>query len=517
MSMPARTATRPQPLSELARATGLAAHGEDVMVRDLCADSRLVQPGDLFVAVPGSTHDGARFLADAVRGGAAAVCATAPVAGVPTLVAESPRAALADLAAAFLGNPTRDVWLVGVTGSLGKTSTALLAQACMAGGGLRAGVIGSLGVRARGMVHDTGMTTPDALTLQRELRWMADEGVGVAIMEVSSHGLLLDRVRGVELALGIFTNLVPDEHLEFHPTPEHYVRTKLRFLELLRPGTPLVYNADDPLVRGAAVGRTAGPAIGVSTAGDPAAEVLVRDAHSHAAGGDFTLVVTRELRTTDGATIPPGEHRFTVPLLGSQQVDNAALAVTAAMVAGVPVDDVARGLAATAPIRRRMEIVHPAAPLVIDDTVGNPRSIRQVQRLVTTIPARTLRIAYAVRGARGPTINEHCAEAIADLVQATDARLVVTASTDSANARNRVTDQELEATVAVLRARGVHFDLQPTLHAAIHATVDHAEGDDVVLLLGAQGMDDGAALVREAMSARGGAGAADGARQPSLP
>jgi UDP-N-acetylmuramoyl-L-alanyl-D-glutamate--2,6-diaminopimelate ligase len=520
MTSPARPAARPQPLSELARATGLAAHGEDVMVHDLCADSRLVQPGDLFVAVPGSTHDGARFLADAVRAGAAAVCAAAPLDGVPTLVADSPRAALADLAAAFLGHPTRDVWLVGVTGSLGKTSTALLTQACMAGGGLRAGVIGSLGVRARGIVHDTGMTTPDALTLQRELRWMADEGVGVAIMEVSSHGLLLDRVRGIELALGIFTNLVPDEHLEFHPTPEHYVRTKLRFLELLRDGAPLIYNADDPLVRDAAVKRTAGPAVGVGTADRGDAAVLVRDAHSHAGGGDFTLVITRALRTTDGAPIAAGEHRFTVPLLGRQQVDNAALAVTAALVAGVPVDDVARGLAAVAPIRRRMEIVHPAAPLVIDDTVGNPRSIRQVQGLVTTLPARTLRIAYAVRGTRGPTINEHCAEAIADLVQATDAtrvRLVLTASTDSANARNRVTDQELEATVAVLRARGVRFDYQPTLRAAVHATLRHAADDDIVLLLGAQGMDDGAALVREAMETRDDSTLTNDHRQPSLP
>lgn len=505
MTTPLRPDSRPRPLSELARATGLPLHGEDVMVRGLCADSRTVQPGDLFVAVPGATHDGTHFVADAVRGGAAAVCAAARVDGVPTLVADSPRAALADLAAAFLGHPTRDVSLVGVTGSLGKTSTALLAQACLAGGGLRVGVIGSLGVRARGMVHDTGMTTPDALTLQRELRWMADEGVGVAIMEVSSHGLLLERVRGIELALGIFTNLVPDEHLEFHPTPEHYVRTKLRFLDLLRDGAPLVYNADDPLVADAAERRVSGPSVGVSTAGRAGAAVLVRDARSHAAGGDFTLVITRDLCTVDGATIEAGEHRFGVPLLGSQQIDNAALAATAALLAGVPADDVARGLAGTAPIRRRMEIVHRSAPLVVDDTVGNPRSISQVQRLVTALDSRGVRITYAVRGSRGTTINEHCADALADLVQATGGPLVVTASTDAANERNRVTDQELDATVTVLRERGVHFDYEPTLRAAVHATLGGAGDGDIVLLLGAQGMDDGAALVREAMAASGAA------------
>ena len=105
-----------------------------------------VRPGELFVAVPGTQQDGAEFVADALRAGAAAVCATAPVAGVPTLVADDPRKALADLAAAYYRWPARDVALVGITGTLGKTSTALLTQACLAGGRVRVGVIGSLGV-----------------------------------------------------------------------------------------------------------------------------------------------------------------------------------------------------------------------------------------------------------------------------------------------------------------------------------------------------------------------------------
>ncbi len=471
--------------------------GGDVLVRDISADSRVIRPGDLFVAVPGTIDDGKRYIADAIRDGASAVCATAPVHDVPTLVADSPRAALADLAAILLEHPARDVSVVGVTGSLGKTSTALLAQACLAGGGLRAGVIGSLGVRARGMIHETGLTTPDALTLQRELRWMANEGVGMAIMEVSSHGILLDRVRGLELALGIFTNLVPDEHLEFHPTPEHYVRTKLRFLDLIRPGAPLVYNADDPLIASAVEGRTAGPAVGVSRAGHADAAVHVRDGRVHVGGGDFTLVVRRELRTVNGATIATGEHRLHVPLLGNHQIDNAALAATAAILAGVPIDDVARGLAATAPIRRRTEIARVAAPLVIDDTAGNPRSIHQVQRLISTLGIRSPRMVYAVRGSRGSTINARCADALADLTQATSARLVVTSSTDVADDRNRVTDDELEATVSALSDRGVQFHFEPTLRAAIGHMLDGVGDTDVVLLLGAQGMDEGAALTRD--------------------
>lgn len=495
--MPARPPVRPRLLSELARAAGLLMRGGDVLVRDISADSRIVRPGDLFVAVPGISDDGERYIADAIRDGATAICATTVVPDIPTLVADSPRAALADLAVALLEYPARGLSVVGVTGSLGKTSTALLTQACLAGGGVRAGVIGSLGVRARGVIHETGLTTPDALTLQRELRWMTNEGVGMAIMEVSSHGILLDRVRGLELALGIFTNLVPDEHLEFHPSPEHYIQTKLRFLDLLRPGAPLVYNADDPLVASAAVAKVTGSVVGVSRAGHADAAVHVRNSRLHVGGGDFTLVVRRELRTVNGATVAAGEHRMHVPLLGSHQIDNGALAATAAIIAGVPVDDVARGLAATAPIRRRTEIVRATAPLIIDDTAGNPRSIHQLQRLVSALVLRSPRMVYAVRGSRGSTINAHCANALADLAQAASARLVVTSSTDSADERNRVTDDELEATVGTLRKRGVEFHFEPTLRAAIGHMFDASGESDAVLLLGAQGMDEGASMTRE--------------------
>lgn len=494
---PPTLASRAHRLSDLARAAGLTLCGADIAVSGLSADSRRVRPGDLFVAVPGSDHDGLHFAREALEAGAVATCAVAQVDGAPTLVAGSPRAALADLAGIFLDHPTRDLSLVGVTGSLGKTSTALLAQGCLAGGGVRVGVIGSLGVRARGAVHDTGMTTPDALTLQQELRWMANEGgVGFGVMEVSSHGLLMERVRGIELALGIFTNLVPDEHLEFHPTPEHYIRTKLRFLELLRDGAPFVHNADDPIVAGAAARHTRGPVVGVTSTDVPGAAVRVRDGRAHAGGGEFTLVVERELRTLDGAPIAPGAHELKVPLLGRQQIENAAMAATAAILAGVPVADVARGMAAVEQIHRRMEVIRGAAPFILDDTVGNPRSMDRVRELAVTLPARSMRVAYAVRGRRGPTINQHSAAALAELVGATGAELVVTSSTDHADERNRVTDEERDATLATLRGCGVGFSYEPTLAAAVGAAMDGAGEGDVVLLLGAQGMDAGGELAQ---------------------
>ena len=491
-------------LADLARHTGLALHGADVEITGLTADSRRVRPGDLFVAVPGTRTDGAEFVPAALAAGAAAVCAPHAVDGVPTLVAADPRAALADLAAAYHGWPAREVSLAGITGSLGKTSTALLVQACLAGGGgMRVGVIGSLGVRARGTVHDTGMTTPDAVVMQQELRWMADEGVAWAVMEVSSHGILLDRVRGLELALGVFTNLVPDEHLEFHPTPEHYVETKLRFLDMLRPGAPLVFDADDAMVAAAVRDRRPANAVGVSLQARDDAVVVVRDVRRHAAGSDFALELRRPLVTLAGAVVADGAVPLRLPLLGRQQIGNAALAAVAAMLAGVPPADVAAGLARVAPIRRRMEIVHAADPLVIDDTAGNARSIELVHETVTTIPHERLHIAYVVRGMRGPTVNAHNAETLADLALGAGATLVVSASEDAADERNRTSDEEREAVLDTLRRRGVPFAYEPRLADAVRLVLDGAGPGDVVLLLGAQGMDAAAGMVREQLSAAG--------------
>jgi UDP-N-acetylmuramoyl-L-alanyl-D-glutamate--2,6-diaminopimelate ligase len=471
----------------------------DPAVSGVTDDSRRVRPGDVFVAYAGHRSDGRRFIADALAAGAVAVCAEAPVPGVPTLVAGEPRLALARLAAAVYGHPARELPLVGITGSLGKTSTALLTEACLAAGHRRVGIIGSLGVRARGQELDTQMTTPGAPVIHAALRFMADEHVDIAVMEVTSHGILLERVAGLMFEIGLFTNLVPDEHLEFHPTPEHYIQTKLRFLEMLRRDAPLVYNWDDTRVRDAAVSHARGPSVGVSLAGDARAAVRVTDVRPHAAGSDFGLVIADSLPAIAGDRVPPMELDLRLSLLGHAQVGNAALAAVTALLAGVHPDDVRRGLAEAPVIRRRMEIVHADGPLVVDDTVGHPRSIAEVQALALALPARPVRAVYAMRGARGTTINANNASALADFVTVTGAQLVITGSADVADARNRVTAAERDAVRAVLDGRGVPYAYEPELRAAVHRTLEGAPEQSLVLLLGAQGMDEGARFAREAL------------------
>ncbi|MGZ8491661.1 MAG: Mur ligase family protein [Gemmatirosa sp.] len=526
-------AARRTSLRALARAAGTEWLDEDVAVGGVCADSRRVRTGDLFVALSGTRRDGASYAADAVAAGAVAVCverrsgagqeiATRLV--VPVIEVDDSHVALARMAAALEGAPGRRLRLIGVTGTLGKTSTALLVQAALAaspaGAAHGVGVVGSLGARVRGPAADRlapdalpsldGMTTPDAPVLQRALRVMADAGVETVAMEVTSHALAQRRVAGLAFALGLMTNLVPDEHLEYHPTPDDYLRTKARFFAHLAPGAPLVINGDDARVQAMVAAETARvprPVITVSlgkaAAGTPhgSPDVCVDALRQDAAGATFVLDVRRAIPLLDGGTLPPQGIPVVLPVLGVQQIANAALAVTAALIAGATVHGVTAALASVEPMRRRMEVVRAAAPLVLDDTAGNPETLHAVFASVAALPRRTLRVAFGVRGLRGPVINQRLAAALAALVASQRAvgpvHLVVTASEESTDARNRVQSQERDAVLDTLGGAGVSFVYEPQLATAIEALLRDVRPDDVVLLLGAQGMDPAAALLRE--------------------
>jgi UDP-N-acetylmuramoyl-L-alanyl-D-glutamate--2,6-diaminopimelate ligase len=491
-------------LTELAAALGLPLHGTDVEVSGIAVDSRQVQPGDLFVAQRGERTDGIRFVAEARDKGAVAACSAAPVPDFPTIVAPDPRSALPRLATTLYRHPAAQLRLLGITGTLGKTSTALLVQSALAASGVRVGVIGSLGVRHRGQVADTGMTTPDAPSIHRALRQMVDAGVTTAVMEVTSHGIALKRVAGLTFAIGALTNLVPDEHLDFHGTPEHYLRTKARFFDMLQPGAPLVVNRDDAharkLVADAGLARVR-PVIGVSAHGDPEADVAVSGLRSDAAGSVFALEVRRALPLATGGEVAPGAIPLVLPVLGVHQVSNAALAAVVALLAGGAPAGVTESVAELAPIRRRMEVIRQTSPTILDDTVGNPRAVDAVFATIRAIPHRSLRVAFGIRGSRGAAINRRLAAALARAVRSTPGPvlLVVTSSEDAAGARDRVREDEREAVLTVLREEAVAFGYEPTLAAAVRRVLEGSGEGDLVLLLGAQGMDGAAEVARQVL------------------
>lgn len=220
--------------------------------REVRSDSRRVRPGDIFVAVPGASEDGARFIPQAVAAGASAVVCRAEAAasaggGACRFIAHpDPREALWKLAAARWHTDDLPLRVIGVTGTNGKTTTAALLEHLFTAAGRRVGVLGTVTYRWPGHSEAAPLTTPDPLSLHAMLARMAEAGVDLAVMEVSSHALAQQRVAGVPFAGAAFTNLTQD-HLDFHQDMESYFRAKARlFLELPRADKVMAVNADDP-------------------------------------------------------------------------------------------------------------------------------------------------------------------------------------------------------------------------------------------------------------------------------
>ncbi|MFM2279941.1 MAG: hypothetical protein RLZZ444_2172 [Pseudomonadota bacterium] len=308
---------------EHAAALQVAGVSGDIDIAGLSADSRRIAKGDLFIALSGSKADGAAFIKDAIGRGAAAVLtahASDDATSVPVIVSDDPRRALALAAARFYGK--QPATMVAVTGTAGKTSVASFARQIWAHAALAAAQIGTTGVIAPGRNDYGSLTTPDPVTLHALLAELASEGVTHAAMEASSHGLDQRRLDGVSLSAAAFTNLGRD-HMDYHPTVEHYFNCKMRLFDTLMPkGAPAIIFADDEWSdKAAEAARNAG--LSVKTVG------------RH---GEF-LTVKRIEHFRDKQVIEVHEgsaiHEVHLPLAGDFQVANAMVAAGLAIVTGV--------------------------------------------------------------------------------------------------------------------------------------------------------------------------------------
>lgn len=384
------------------------------------ADSRLVRPGDLFVAVPGVFVDGRDFIPDAVRNGAVAVLAPNGTRWPPEvpprvlLTDPEPRRMLALIAAVLAG--VRPETLVAVTGTNGKTSTVEFLRQLWTLEGRRAASIGTLGLIAPGYEPGPGLTTPDPVTLAEILASLARHGVQRVAMEASSHGLDQYRLDGVRLAAAGFTNLTRD-HLDYHVTMAAYRASKLRLAGALLPSrAPLVACADmDPVtlesLRGVSITRR----LVFHTVGPGGSLLRLIEAVPRADGQDLTL------ETPGDAGATPRQVRLNLP--GRFQVDNVLVAAGLAMVLGM--DGVLDHVPRLTGVRGRMELAArlPNGAAAYVDYAHTPDAL---ERLLTALRPHTAGRLHIVFGAGGdrdrgkrPLMGEAAAR-LADRIIVTD-------------------------------------------------------------------------------------------------
>jgi UDP-N-acetylmuramoyl-L-alanyl-D-glutamate--2,6-diaminopimelate ligase len=468
----------------------------DPVIRGLSTDSRAVAPGDLFVALRGTSADGHDFLAEARALGAVALLverAPAPEPGCPAVVVPDTRRALAPLSARFYGEPARELRLVGVTGTNGKTSTTFLVASMLEAAGVPTGVIGTVGVRYADEHERAVNTTPESLDLQRTLRAMRTKQVHAVAMEVSSHGLALGRVSGCRFEVAALTNLTQD-HLDFHGTMEAYraAKTLLFSREYLAPGAAAVVNVDDPSAeRFVAAARAAGARVlRVSRDAEAAAEVRVERAEVGLAGTRARLA------------LPDGAVDVALPLVGDFNVENLVVAAGVAAGLGLPPEAVARGASACPQVPGRTERVGadvPGAPTVLVDYAHTPDAVEKLLRTVRPLARARLITVFGCGGDRDRGKRPLMAEAVARWSDRTVATSDNPRTEDPLHILRdvevglaKLTRVEPEA----LDARDASYAVVPDRRAAIGLALRIARPDDIVVLAG-KGHEDYQIVGRE--------------------
>ena len=473
-------------LSELA--AGYDILGPDTEISGLSEDSRSITPGMLFVAVHGTAADGHHYIDDAIRRGAAAVVVQHGDArgGTPCVRVDSSRVALADLSARFYRHPARELHVIGFTGTFGKTSTSGILRDLLAAAGGKVGVLGSLGARY-GDFHDPGrgLTTPSPVELQRALRDLRSAGAETVIMEVTSHALLLGRVSGLTFPAGLLAAIMPGEHMDFHRSYEDYIAAKRLFLNHLSPDALLAYDADNHPARALAHDAKVARRAGFSLHGR-LAELRLSNIRLDHTGARFSI---------DG-------RRYRSPLLGRGHLKNVALALTYAFAAGVTPREAGRVLRGLEPLRRRMERFPVDGRTVLDDTAGHPDSLEatfEVAGMLLGAPGAKghgMVVVYALRGSRGADVNRRNALALCGLAaQYPVARLIATTAADVASLADRATDEEIDAAREAFAERSQAVHWHDALAAAVRDALAHTAAGDVIVLVGAQGMNEGRRLL----------------------
>ncbi len=444
----------------------LIGNGE-IEIKGLDYDSRRIRPGYLFAAVKGYKTDGAKFVPDALANGAAAVMTEESLnPGVPVVKVSSVRKGMADAAAAFYGFPGEKMENLAVTGTNGKSTCVYLIKNILTHDGKKCGMANSL-------VYDTGIkkykaerTTPDSVDMQRYLAEMVEAGCTHAVLEVSSHALVLNRVDNIDFKLGLFTTFSRD-HLDFHSDMNDYLLAKKRLLNLLDdPEKGAVINVDVPEFAtfiGDASCRFVTYAID-----NPASDITAREIIFNPLYTEFVLVT------------PDNEHRIRYSLPGRYNLSNGLGAAASGIAYGVDFEVICRAMEAAEPVPGRFQPVDGGQPFgVLIDFAHTPDALIRVIQSAREICTGRIFVLFGCGGDRDRGKRPLMAEAVS---QNSDFAILTSDNPRTEDPR-QIIDDALKGMV------GNAYEVEMVRSAAIEKIMSMAQPGDTVILAG-KGAED---------------------------
>ena len=428
----------------------------------LVSDSRKAVPGCAFLAIRGYESDGHRFIPAALEKGAAVIIGEEAPEGTPAVIVRDSRLAMAVAAGNWYGNPSRALHMIGVTGTNGKTTvTNLIKTVLEETQGAKVGLIGTNRVMIGAEETPAERTTPDCLELQAILAHMVEAGCRYAVMEVSSHALMLDRVHGIAFDQGIFTNLTED-HLDFHKTMEAYAQAKAKLFSMCETA---IINLDDPWARtmlAAATGR-----VFTYSAKSDSADLTARDIRLHQNRVSFCALMTGKL------------EKLTLGIPGQFSVYNALAAAASAVCAGVPLEAVGPAMLKCAGVKGRAEVVPTGTDYtVLIDYAHTPDALENIIKTVKGFAKGRTIVLFGCGGDRDSAkrpIMGGIAMELADYV-------IVTSDNPRTEQPEAIIDDILAGVTA--SKKKTPYDVIVDRRQAIRRALHIARAGDVVILAG---------------------------------
>jgi UDP-N-acetylmuramoyl-L-alanyl-D-glutamate--2,6-diaminopimelate ligase len=330
-------------------------------IKGISYNSKSVKPGDIFVAIPGSKTDGNYFIPEAIQSGAITIVSNKKLnlfTLIPHIITPNPRQALAVISNHFFKYPSNKLKIIGITGTNGKTTTAYLLKSILEKAGNQVGLLGTIEYIIGERQIPAPVTTPESYDLHNYFSQMFKAKINYAVMEVSSHSLVLNRVFGIKFHRAVFTNITRD-HLDFHKTPSRYRQAKGMLFEQLSSGNMAVLNLDDPASKYYA-GKTPAQIIWYHLIGNKYFGTLRKIKHSAITPTSLVQAEIEESSLQGNSIIlktPIGEISLHSPLIGQHNVYNILAASATAISLGISVDTIKEGIESVKMMRGRLELV----------------------------------------------------------------------------------------------------------------------------------------------------------------
>jgi UDP-N-acetylmuramoyl-L-alanyl-D-glutamate--2,6-diaminopimelate ligase len=365
-----------------------AEHISDVHINGLSIDSRTTEKGNLFVAIPGIDLDGHNYIQHAIKKGAVAVITNGRDVGtlpVPQIKVANPRRAVSLIAANYYGHPTRQLTVIGITGTNGKTTTASLIHSIFSTANIKIAQMGTFGLIAEGFITKRDLTTADSITLHRQFSKLLENDFTHIVMEVSSHALDQYRVADVNFNYGVFTNLTA-EHLDYHKNLDNYYHAKSKLFKMLPIDSTAILNIDDNYGK-LLESECAGPVI--ATSQEHQRDIFLKSYDLSLNGINCVIQAANQT------------YKIKSSLIGKFNIDNILSAVGVAHSANIKKSHIINGIAACKNVRGRMDIIKTLkGGLVVIDYAHTPDAYEKVLSTIRELTTENSKITL-VFGAGG--------------------------------------------------------------------------------------------------------------------